>query len=102
MTSVVPKIYAGQELLVTLTLRNQAGALADPTNLIVTYEDAGLVSGPTVVNITGLTHIGTGIYTLLIDTTNFVADIWNLQAQATGAVLSVDVEQFQILARPLG
>lgn len=94
--------YAGQEIQITITFVDVNNALADPSYGTVSYRDAGLVTFTKNVDLTALTKVSTGIFTLLIDTTGFVADIWNVQVFTGGVLPVVDVAQFEILARPLG
>lgn len=94
------QFYAGDLLLITILCTDGNGNNTDPSTLTVKYEDQGLVTGVTTILLSALHRVDTGIYTLGIDTTGFVADIWTLQAVATGSVLAADVVQWQILALP--
>ncbi|HEY5201649.1 MAG TPA: hypothetical protein VIJ31_12165 [Acidothermaceae bacterium] len=92
-------LFAGEELLFTFQLA-AAGVPTDPSSGAFSY---GVPSrgAPVTVALSALTHVGPGVYTYLLDTTNLVADLYVEQIISTG-VIAVDIEYFVVQARPLG
>lgn len=94
--------YAGDELTVTATFKDDAGTETDPTGATLSYRAADSTADPTEVDLASMTKDSTGVYHTTIDTTDFAAGAWTVQIVGTGAVAAVNVERFVIEARPLG
>lgn len=83
----------GSLVLVTVQFTNPTGVLTDPTAAVVSVEDAaGNVTTPPV------THVSTGVYTAVVDTTSGAPGNWHYRGNGTGAVQAVAQGTFVVLA----
>lgn len=91
---------AGEPLLFNMQL-TAGGVPTDPSDGVFSYGIPGQ-GAPVVVALSGLTHVGSGNYTFLLNTTNLAAGVYVSQIVAEGSVWSTDFEVFIVQARPLG
>lgn len=95
----------GQSVRVKMTFRNNAGALADPTTVVLQIErdaDAAFSSydyddtSDSSSDYDGIVKDGTGLYHIDLDSSP-MSGVWRYRAIGTGAIPAVKQGQFYII-----
>lgn len=94
--------FAGDGLIFATSFATAAGVMTDPTAFSIVYRDVKARVSAVTLHAGDMSHVSDGVYTKVIDTTDFLPGQWEAQSVATGTVEQVSVVQFTIVARPLG
>lgn len=91
-------IYAGTALLSTGTFTNTANVPTDPSSVTLKYG----FTGASVVTISqgSLTHVGTGVWSYIIDTTDWIGQLIT-EWIGTGSCAAVNAVTTQISDPPI-
>lgn len=87
----------GDQVRMTATFKNAAGALADPTTVVFKYRQSGSVAATTLTyGVDGaVVKASVGVYHL--DITPAASGDWHYRAVGTGAVVAAAENSFRVL-----
>lgn len=96
------QVIAGTAVLATATFTNTAGVVTDPSTVTLKYQGgSGTV---TTVAQASLTHVGTGVWSYILDTTSDTEGTsgnWTVEFIGTGSCAAVQTSIFTVISQPI-